>query len=102
MSPTDRQFIADLQQHAAEARTLFSNAEKPARERMVVRALLRCIGVSFSDDDIRTSKEEQIDVVFGQASFQVMTILGGRKPGQDWRERDAQSFRRLRQGLSRL
>ena len=51
-------------------------------------ALLRCIGAPFSDGDIRASKEEPIDVVFGDAKFQVMTILGGRKPGQVWRERE--------------
>src|ERR1700694_562796 len=88
MKPSDRQYIADLQRHAAETRTLLSNAQKLERERMVVRAFLRCVGVPFLDGDIQASKDEPIDVVFGQACFQVMTILGGRKPGQDWRERE--------------
>jgi Putative endonuclease, protein of unknown function (DUF1780) len=88
MPSNDRQYIADLQRHATESRTLFSNAKKPERERMVVRAFLRCTGVPFSDAEIQTSKEEPIDVLFGAARFQVMGILGGRKPGQDWRDRE--------------
>src|SRR5262245_28819366 len=88
MSSSDRQYIADIQRHAAEARTLFSNVQKPERERMVVRAFLKCIGVPFSDVEIQAGKEEPIDVVFGPARFQVMGILGGRKPGQDWRDRE--------------
>jgi hypothetical protein len=88
MPSDNRKYITSLQLNAAEARTLFSNSQKPKRERMIVGAFLRCIGVPFSGDQIQTSTEEPVDVIFRQARFQVMVILGGRKPGKEWRERE--------------
>lgn len=88
MSRHEEEYIAELQRHATETRALLSNAQKPERERMVVRAFLRCIGEPFSDSEIRASKDEPVDVAFRTARFQVMDILGGRKRGKDWRERE--------------
>lgn len=34
--------------------------EKPERERMIVRAFLRCLGVPFSDDEIQPGTEEPV------------------------------------------
>ena len=84
----ETEYIAELQRHAAQTRTLYSNAQKPERERMVVRAFLRCIGEQFADDEIRASKDEPVDVAFRTVRFQVRYILCGRKPGRDWRERE--------------
>ena len=55
---------------------------------MVVRAFLRCVGVQFSDDEIEASSNEPVDVVFRAAQFQIVDILGDRKRGLLWRERE--------------
>lgn len=87
MCRSEQEYIAKLQKHAAEALALLSNAQKPERERMVVRAFLRCEGIPFSDDEIQAGKEEPVDVVFRSARFQVTEVLGGRKRGLVWRQR---------------
>jgi hypothetical protein len=80
-------FLAKLREHADRARHLFSNPRKPERERMVVRAFLRCVGETFEDSEIIASREEPIDVRFRTADFQIMEIVGDRKRGLDWRRR---------------
>lgn len=78
-----------MAEHAAETRRLFSNALKPERERMVVRAFLRCLGIEFLDDEIKVAQAEPIDVAFRSARFQVTELLGEwRKRGDEWRERE--------------
>jgi len=88
MRQSEQEYLAELRKHASNTRALLSNAQKQERERMVVRAFLRCTGVQFSDDEIQASNEEPVDVVFRSARFQVMDILGGRMRGKDWRERE--------------
>jgi hypothetical protein len=80
-------FLAKLREHADRARRLFSNPRKPERERMVVRAFLRCVGETFEDSEIVASREEPIDVKFRTADFEIMEIVGDRKRGLDWRRR---------------
>lgn len=87
MSQSDEKYLAEIREHAAQTRQLLSNAQKPERERMVVRAFLKCIGEPFTDSEVRASTAEPVDVVFRAAQFQVREILGGRKRGQDWKER---------------
>lgn len=84
----EQEYIAELRRHASETRELLSNRRKPERERMVVRAFLRCVGVQFSDYEIQASSNEPVDVVFRAARFQIMEILGNRKRGLAWRERE--------------
>lgn len=86
---SDNTFLAKLRQHADSARRLFSNPQKPRRERMVVRAFLRCIGETFEDSEIIASREEPIDVRFRAADFQIMEIVGDNKRGLGWRQRQA-------------
>ncbi len=88
MSRSEQEYLANLHRHASETRELLSNPKKPERERMVVRAFLRCVGVQLSDDEIEASSNEPVDVVFRAAQFQIMEILGGRKRGVVWRERE--------------
>lgn len=87
MSKRDEEYLADLRKHAGDVRTLLSNPNKPERERMIVRAFLRCLGVSFSDDEIRASTEEPVDVGFRSAQFQIMEIVGDKRRGDEWRKR---------------
>jgi len=88
VSRRETEYIERQRRDAAEARTLFSNVQKPKRERMVVRAFLRCIGEQFSDDEIRAGADEPVDVAFRTARFQIREILGGRQRGREWRERE--------------
>ena len=83
MSEWEQEYLAGLRKHARDVRTFLSNANKPERERMIVRAFLRCLGVSFSDDEIQPSTEEPIDVRFRSARFQIMEIVGDKKRGDE-------------------
>lgn len=87
MSEWEQEYLANLRRHAREVRTLLSNANKPERERMIVRAFLRCLGVSFSDDDVQAGTYEPVDVRFRTARFQIMEIVGDKKRGDEWRQR---------------
>jgi len=87
MAFSDNGFLAKLREHADPARRLFSNPQTPKRERMVVRAFLRCIGEVFEDSEIVASSEEPIDVRFRVADFQIMEIVGDNKRGLEWRRR---------------
>jgi hypothetical protein len=88
MSANDDAYLTALREHAAETRILLSNRQKPERERMIVRAFLRCIGTTFTENEILASTEEPVDVHFRAARFQIMEIVGDRKRGKDWAERE--------------
>lgn len=95
MALSDNAFLAKLRKHADRARHLFSNPRKPGRERMIVRAFLRCVGETFEDGEIIASNEEPIDVRFRGADFQIMEVVGNKRRGLEWcqrqdRYRDAQ------------
>jgi hypothetical protein len=87
MAFSDNAFLAKLREYADCARHLFSNPQKPERERMIVRAFLRCIGETFEDGEIIASREEPIDVRFRSADFQIMEIVGNKRRGLEWRQR---------------
>lgn len=86
-SKFEKQYLEGLVKHAEETIDLFSNKNKTERERMVVRAFLRCIGVRFSDSEILVGPEEPVDISFRSARFQIKEMLGGRKRGVVLRER---------------
>jgi hypothetical protein len=86
----EREYLTALQGQAADARRLFSNAMKPERERMVVKAFLRCIGESFKDDEVQVGQSEPVDVMFRSARFQVRDIVGDKKRGEEWKQRQRQ------------
>jgi hypothetical protein len=60
MSSNDDTYLTSLRTHAAETGTLFSNPMKPERERTVVRAYLRCLGIPFTEDEIASSNDEPV------------------------------------------
>ena len=86
----DQDYLKHLWKHAGEMRTFYSNAPQPERERMVVCAFLRCIGIDFSVSEIQSKPEENdpVDVEFRDAHFQVTDLLRDRKPGGLWQERE--------------
>lgn len=79
--------IKKNRERAHETRILLSDHDE--QERMVVAAFLRCIGISFSVGELTKLKQDNIvDVEFNNAQFQVMSIVAGRKIGDEWRERE--------------
>jgi len=89
MNEWEKEYLRKLCQHAEETRNFLSNANKSQRERMVVRAFLRCVGMPFSDDAIRAAskEEEPVDVFFNEARFQIRDIVGNRLRGREWADR---------------
>ena len=85
----EKNLIENNKKYESETQSLLSNPRKPERERKVVRAQLRCLGIDFSHSEIQ-SKEDQddpVDVIFREAQYQVMDIHGGHKPGLESRKR---------------
>jgi Putative endonuclease, protein of unknown function (DUF1780) len=88
MTRNDDRYLEALRADAADARSLMSNPRKSERERMVVRALLRCLGVVFEDKEIVAGGEEPVDAEFRAARFQIRDLVGDRKRGKEWAERE--------------
>jgi hypothetical protein len=88
MPSNDDILLSSLRAHAAATRVFLSNAMKPERERMVVRAYLRCLGIPFTEDEIVSSNDEPVDVLFRGARFQIRDIVGNRLRGKEWAERE--------------
>jgi Putative endonuclease, protein of unknown function (DUF1780) len=86
MNTFDEDYLKKLQNHAGETRTFFSNNMKVERERSVVRAFLRSIGVSFEDNELVAPSTEPVDVAFRTARFQNRDLLR-HKPGYDWKQK---------------
>lgn len=54
----------------------FSNSAKPERERWVVREFLANLSISVSEDGLTSpSQNDDVDVIFRDAKFQVKEIL---------------------------
>jgi hypothetical protein len=87
MSPAEREYLAALRQQIAETRLLFSNAQKPEREKMVCRAFLRSMGVGFSEAEISVGASEPTDIAFRGAAFQITEVLDeGRRRSLEHKE----------------
>lgn len=64
---------------------LLRNEHKGERERMVCRAFLRSIGMTFVDSEIVESRTEPVDVAFRDARFQIRERLDpGRQRMDEW------------------
>lgn len=55
---------------------------------MVVRAYLRCLGIPFTEDEIASSNDEPVDVLFDDARFQIRDVVGDRLRAKEWAERE--------------
>jgi hypothetical protein len=87
MKPPEKQYLESLVTAAKETVDLFSNKNKTKRERMVVRAFLRCLDIEFSETELVIGPEEPVDISFRSARFQIREMLGDRKRGVVLRER---------------
>jgi len=88
MTQNDDHYLQRSVRMRRTPRLLMSNPRKSERERRVVRALLRCLGIAFEDREIIVGREEPVDVEFRAARFQIRDIVGGRKRGKELAERE--------------
>lgn len=68
-------------------RLLLAQRMKPQRDRAVVRAFLRVLGVAFAESEVIAPVEAPIDVQFRQAQFHVRE-LGDPPLGDAWQAHD--------------
>lgn len=86
----------------AESTVRFLRSEmKPDRERACCAALLRCLGVNFSVDELSSYRPDPPDVIFRLARFEVRQLLD-RKQDAEWKteaekRKRAQSLNDLKQ-----
>ena len=84
---------ATVSEERPRPRLLLAQRMKPQRDRAVVRALLRLLGVTFAESEVIAPVESPIDVRFREAQFHVREL--GEYPGrrawqaQDTREHQA-------------
>jgi hypothetical protein len=87
----EEEFRNKLGQRTKGSIAFFSNPQKAERERCVVRAFLRFLGVAFQEDDLKVSQREPIDVAVFEAKFQITEVLDqGRKRHEEYRKRLAE------------
>jgi putative endonuclease (uncharacterized protein DUF1780) len=65
---------ATVQEDRTRSRLLLAHRMKPQRDRAVVRALLRTLGVAFAESEIIAPVEAPIDVRFRQAQFHLREL----------------------------
>ena len=80
---SERKYIDDLIRHTKESIRFFSNEMKAHRERSVCAALLRCLGVHFSSDEIQPNSNDPPDVFFRSARFEVIELYDKRRKRLD-------------------
>jgi hypothetical protein len=71
----EKEFIIERIEAIKESIHFFSNELKPERERWVVDRLLDYIGIERTKDEVKSSNDEPIDVIFRDGCFQVKEIL---------------------------
>lgn len=84
----EREYLRQLAVEAYDTVNMLSSPRKSERERRTVAAFLRCLGVDFSSEDLKTPKSDPPDVDFRTAHFEVMIKLDeGRKLHSDWKNK---------------
>lgn len=79
------EFIKNRIEALNESIHFFSNEMKSERERWVINRLLDYLKLDRGQDEVKSSTEEPIDVVFRDGFFQIKEILnGGRKRGAEY------------------
>jgi uncharacterized protein (DUF4415 family) len=72
--PKARELTSALR-FAKRSVAFFGNSNKAFRERWVVRALLKNLGLSFSNSQVRSSSTDPPDVLYKSAAFEVKELL---------------------------
>jgi hypothetical protein len=80
---SDQKYIHDLVRHTKDSIRFFSNDMKKVRERSVCAALLRCLGVEFTPDEIQPNNDDPPDIFFKSACFEVIELYDKRRKRLD-------------------
>ncbi len=84
---TDEEYLEAQRKARAESVEVFRAANKPERERWVVREFLTNLGLEFADAEVQSSDRDPPDVKFRVANFEVKEILSeGRRRHQEYKE----------------
>jgi hypothetical protein len=75
MSDFDEAYLKGLLNHYTESLRFFSPRIQVERDRSVVRAFLRTLGIYLAERELRAPNPEPVDVAFGDARFQVRELL---------------------------
>jgi len=82
------QYLERRYRETKESIDFFSDQNKAERERCIVRAFFRCLGVSFTEKDLQVNQLEPIDVAALGGRFQVTEVLApSRRRHQQYKER---------------
>jgi len=87
MAAIETEDRATVSEDRPRPRLLLAQRMKPQRDRAVVRALLRVLGVAFAESEVIAPVEAPIDVQFRQAQFHLRE-LGDHPQGCAWQEHD--------------
>ena len=87
MAVTEAEEHATRREDRPTARLLLAHRMKPARDRAVVRAFLRALGVAFTEAEIVAPVEAPIDVRFRQAHLHLRDLFDHQR-GRDWQEKE--------------
>jgi hypothetical protein len=87
MAVTEAEERATWREDRPPTRLLLAHRMKSARDRAVVRALLRVLGVAFAEAEIVAPVAAPIDVRFRQAYFHLRELFDHQR-GRDWQEKE--------------
>jgi hypothetical protein len=79
LSASEEKYKESMINATSKARQLFSNSNKPEREKMTCRGFLRCMNIKHNDAELVVADDASFDVTFRQAKFEITEIVGGRK-----------------------
>ena len=79
LSPSEKIYKESMINVTSKARQLFSNPNKPEREKMTCRGFLHCMNIKHNDAELVVADNASFDVTFRQAKFEITEIVGGRK-----------------------
>jgi hypothetical protein len=71
----EKEYLDDIREFDRESVRFYSNEYKPLREKKVVKAFLRVIGVDFGGQEVISYRPDPPDVIFGEARFEVVDLL---------------------------
>lgn len=84
---TDEEYLEAQRKARAESVEFFRSEQKPERERWVAREYLTNLGLSFTENELKSSPEDPPDVLFRGANFEIKEILSeGRRRHEEYKE----------------
>ena len=84
----EEEYLSDLGTHADQTDGFLSTEKQSERECLVCTVFLKCLGIDFSGDEIKSSSDDPPDVIFQQAHFEVMDIHDeNRKIHNEWKDK---------------